>query len=97
MAPDLQDSGTARAEPFRMQEVQLIVHIDGGSRRGDCSGSAWLCEVIATKGDHRLQFPVQMSGTFFSYSKPAFQVEVHALDEALQFVVQFVLPNINAV
>lgn len=70
-----------------------MCHSDGGTRRDSCSAIGWFVEAIVVRDGLRHTFPVAMSGKFLSSPISSFTAECIALDEAIVFLVNFILNN----
>ena len=81
------------AWPFQgvsLNECNLAIHSDGGSRRDSCSASAWIIEAgtyIDEKWTYRI---AARGGTFMERPESSFLVEAIALEEASRYVCKYV-------
>jgi len=69
-----------------LQEVNILIHADGGTRKGRCSASAWIAEVGILGETGWLFKPLAMSGTYFSTPVSSFAAETFALEESALFL-----------
>ena len=76
--------------PRGVRSCNLVVHSDGGSRKGTCSASAWIVEAgTFLEGQWHYQ-PIAMSGTYFPEALSSFYVETVALEECTLFLKRLV-------
>ena len=76
-----------------MTTVNFVAHSDGGTRAGTCSAAPWFIEVVVSRGDVEMRFPVLMGGVFISDPVSSFLAEVLALEEAIKAIRRLVLTS----
>ena len=55
---------TPPLEDFDLSSSNLVMHIDGGTRIGHCSASAWYLEVQLEHDRRAIQFPLAMAAPY---------------------------------
>ena len=73
-----------------LEECNIVVHSDGGTRGAICSASAWIVEDGILRGSLWEFRPLAMGGTFFADAISSFQAETLALDECTLFLRRLV-------
>ena len=74
------------ALPMSSFSGNLLLHFDGGTRSGSCSGAAWYLEAVLEKDRTRLIAPVAASGTYMADPVSSFTAELVAFDEATELI-----------
>ena len=74
-----------RPEGIDIDEANLLLFSDGGSRRGTCSASAW---IMFIRG-HDTYHPLAAKGMFFTEALSSFTVECIALENAIEHAMRF--------
>lgn len=64
---------------LNVDNANLLVHTDGGSRVPDGAAGAWICEVYVVTPTSAWQFPLVMGGIFIVQGCSAFQAETLAM------------------
>ena len=59
-----------------LSECNLLVHSDGGTRRGKCSPSGWVAELTILDNALWVRRKLAQSGTFFNHPVSAFTAEI---------------------
>ena len=75
-------------EGHRVDECNLLVHSDGGTRCNRCSSAAWIVEVCVFQQGRWFRKPLAISGTYFDSPISSFTAECVALEECSIFIKQ---------
>ena len=65
-----------------LQDCSFVVHSDGGTRWGTCSGSAFIVEAGVLGKEGWVFKPLALNGTYFHSPMSSFVAESLALEEA---------------
>ena len=74
-----------------MDQTNLLIHSDGGTRAGSCSAAAWCVEAVTRRGPMECTRLLIIAGTFISDPVSSFTAEALALEEAAQAVEELAL------
>eukprot|EP00973_Karenia_brevis_P000615 87075-Karenia_brevis.AAC.1 len=70
----------------RLDECNLVLHVDGGTRKGSCSASAWLLDVGVFRNGTWDVSHFAMGGTYHDSPLSSFYAESLALAEGTLFL-----------
>merc|ERR1712129_542022 len=74
-----------------LNNANLIIHFDGGTRGNDCSAAAWILEARVHREHDIVEFPVAFCGKFLRIAVSSFTAETLALESCTEIFSKLIM------